>query len=192
MVDGSHKHFEEFSNNIPWPGKGSLEYRHCKDEEIDFFIKQKECKLIRVPAKKGSMILWDSRTIHDNSPPKRGRVNPGRWRFVSFVCMGPAAWATEDDLELKRKAYNNLYNTAHWPTREVYIFKRSRGDVAKDMVELPKVAKTDEAKRLAGVLPYDFSDGKPNGPSIPKYREARENDLISHTDYGADDFYGKK
>ena len=190
VLEGSHKHFEEFAKNVPWPGKGSLEFRRCTEEEIDFFMKEKGCKLIRIPAKKGSMILWDSRTVHDNAPPKRGRANPGRWRFVTFVCMGPAAWATEDDIKLKKEAYDNLYNTAHWPSREVYIFKRSRLDASKDLEELPEVAKSDEAKKLAGVVSYDFKDGKPNGPPLPTYKELGENDLKSNVDHGANDFYG--
>ena len=40
-----------------------------------------------------------------------------------------------------------------------------------DIVELPCIAKTHEARQLAGIEPYNFDDGASNGPKWkPKWK----------------------
>ena len=177
-MEGSHKYFKEFGDWHPYELQNKegttqektkdLEYVNITDDELEWF-KSKGCIPIRQSVRKGGMILWDSRLVHQGAPPKRGRQNPGRWRFATFVCMGPAAWATEKDLNKKKRAYENIQNTAHWPCRDVIIMVSSDTGQAGDPC-LPDVALTDEARKLAGILPYEFNDGQSNGPPLPLYR----------------------
>ncbi|GFN95682.1 phytanoyl-coa dioxygenase phyh [Plakobranchus ocellatus] len=164
VIEGSHQHFNQFMDRT-----GQWRCRNLKPPDLVWFEGQ-GCQRRRVPCPKGGMILWDSRLFHANARPLEGRQHPGRWRFVVFVCMTPSDWATPSDLEIKRKAYNDLRLTTHWPSQEVYTFSSVLNRrQARDPVEspvLPEVAKTDEAKRLVGILPYDEDDDDESGPTF--------------------------
>ena len=64
------------------------------------------------------MILWDSRTVHCNSPGLvDADVGPQNelLRMVGYVCMTPARWATYDVLARRRAAFAAKQTTSHWP-----------------------------------------------------------------------------
>lgn len=138
--------------------------------------RNKGCKIESVPVPKGGIVLWDSRTAHDNAPPIATRANPHRWRFVVFVSMTPAIWANEKDMAFRKDAYQRMLLTTHWSSQGLKTFpeykgnKRKRNPVNVSIDVLPEVARTQEARLLAGDKRYDFEDGKPNGPAAPKWR----------------------
>ncbi|PVD36951.1 hypothetical protein C0Q70_03944 [Pomacea canaliculata] len=106
--------------------------------------------------------------------PEEGRPNKDRWRFVVFVCMTPARWARKKDLQLKREAYKKLLMTSHWPSQGITFFEERPLHIEEGhrIKKLPGVARSHEAKLLAGVEEYDFEDGRPNGPDWePQWRE---------------------
>ena len=127
------------------------------------------CSLKCVDVPKGGMVLWDSRVIHDNRPPKHDSVHKDRWRFVVFVSMTPAVWASKRDLEKKRNAYENLLLTNHYSSQEIRVLSDRTPPSQRVMAfrKLPKVAQSSEARRLAGVEAYDFDDGEPDGKPPP-------------------------
>lgn len=67
----------------------------------------------------GDLVLWDSRTIHCNTPsPKSDRSHQDGARLlraVAYVCMTPKALASEEVLAGRRDAYNWRTTTSHWP-----------------------------------------------------------------------------
>ena len=169
LMKGSHKYLQEFYDNNPKQAVESTvcDYYQLCNEDYDWF-KSKGCKTLRVPVPKGGMALWDSRLIHANARPMRGRKHPGRWRFTTFVCMSPAIWATEEDLSDRKEAYENVCMTSHWPSQGVrYSMPDGEHEGIEFPLTLPEVATTAEARRLWGVLPYDYNDGRPNGPEPP-------------------------
>ena len=100
--------------------------------------------------------------------PEYERPNPERWRFVVFVCMAPARWSSHKDLAKKREAYKKLLMTTHWPSQGVSFFNERPTDSDSGVPLLskqPDVARSQEARLLAGVDEYDFEDGEPNGPA---------------------------
>ncbi|VDI58066.1 Hypothetical predicted protein [Mytilus galloprovincialis] len=165
----SHKEHDNFMKTFPYVINRTkkTEFFKLSEKERKWYIEEKGCRLTKVPCPKGGIILWDSRTIHDNSRPEFRRPNKDRWRHVVFVCMTPAAWTTPADLAKKRNAYENLENTTHWPSKGVCIFKSSRSSNSHTLSELPEIAKTKEAKMIMGIEAYDFDDGQPNGPEQP-------------------------
>ncbi|ELT89419.1 hypothetical protein CAPTEDRAFT_130395, partial [Capitella teleta] len=165
VIEKSHQFHTEYFKRIPEHRKG--EFRKLDKGSIDWF-KQQGCRIRRVPCPKGGMIVWDSRTVHAGAPPKVGRENP-RWRYVMFVCMGPAAWATPEDLKLKEEAYEKLRVSRHPPCNGVSLFS-SKHTSKHDFTELPEIAKSKEAMQLAGVKSYDFGDGQSNGPKAPEWK----------------------
>mmetsp|Transcript_12203 Transcript_12203/g.14740 ORF Transcript_12203/g.14740 Transcript_12203/m.14740 type:complete len:436 (+) Transcript_12203:103-1410(+) len=66
----------------------------------------------------GDLILWDSRTIHCNTPATHVKEphNPNELlRAVAYVCMTPRQMASDQVLEMRRTAYNYRVTTSHWP-----------------------------------------------------------------------------
>jgi len=71
-----------------------------------------------VTAKAGDLLLWDSRTIHCNSPatkiPETSTEN--LLRAVAYICMTPEASVTVEGTTWQRKrAYEMGITTSHWP-----------------------------------------------------------------------------
>jgi len=137
-------------------------------EHIEWY-KSKGLKEKKIPVPKGGMVLWDSRTIHDNVKPEEGRLHAGRWRYVVFVCMTPAHWARKKDLDLKSEAYQKMLSTAHWPSQGVKLFSSTSEALLSmnlpqiEMIDKqPDIAKSEEVRRLVGLDKYDFEDGRPN------------------------------
>ncbi|KAL4221034.1 hypothetical protein ACF0H5_019296 [Mactra antiquata] len=176
VMESSHLHFEEFiKSNEKVAIKSMMNgFYSLRDEQVKHFS-QLGCTLRRVPVPKGGMVLWDSRLVHANAGVVKGRKNPGRWRFCVFVSMTPAIWANEEDLKVKREAYNEVRMTTHWSSQGVGMFKTHIPSYSPQDVEYPRehsdISKTDEAKRLCGVLPYDFNDGQPNCDFFPEWNE---------------------
>ncbi|XP_052820563.1 uncharacterized protein LOC128246413 isoform X2 [Mya arenaria] len=176
VLEGSHKHlmslFDEHPERADSARSGDFEYRLRRDDII--YFKERGCHARRVPVTKGGMALWDSRLVHAAARPLEGRKNAGRWRWATFVSMTPAIWANERDLSIKRHVYDQVCSTTHWSSQGV----RSRGCSIVPGIHcptaIPKIARSDEAKRLAGVLPYDFNDGMPTAEDQrPAWRRSR-------------------
>ena len=161
VIEGSHKLHEEFF--ATHERNSHSEFRRLSDAEVQWYQDQ-GCVLKRLAVPKGGMVIWDSRTIHAGAPPKSDRANPGRWRYVVFVSMAPAIWASPEDMAQKRKSYNELRITRHWPAQGTSIFRRYRPHKL-DIVQLPEFAKSAEVRLIAGDLDYDFGNGQSNGPN---------------------------
>ena len=166
-VPGSHKFHGQFYRENPemYNGPGSI-----PDAGLDWYRKvMPDFQIRRIAVPKGGMVVWDARLIHANARPLRTRQNPGRWRYAVIVAMAPAVWASDEDIAKKREVYEKFYMTGHIARGgrrlESNLVPIDESEVAvKDHTE---IGKTDEVLRLAGVMPYDFKDGKPCGPSKP-------------------------
>jgi hypothetical protein len=75
-----------------------------------------------VRAKKGDLILWDSRLAHQGGRIRAHAVKlprPNKTpRFVVYVCMQPA-WnqLNEKQMKQKHKIFTEMRATSHWPLR---------------------------------------------------------------------------
>jgi len=94
----------------------------------DHPLQRAESRLVRCRA--GDLVLWDSRTIHCNSPattPLHQDVFDSvskQWRLlraVAYVCMTPLRLAPTDPvarkklIQLRLQAFKHLQTTSHWP-----------------------------------------------------------------------------
>lgn len=111
VIPGSHKYHQEFFKhfnitcNIDW-------YR-LSQTHLDWFY-TKGLTSLKVLAKKGSLVLWDSRLLHCSSPPQNNRLIKS-FRYTAYISMTPRTMATEYDLEIKKKAFTDMRMTNHWP-----------------------------------------------------------------------------
>jgi ectoine hydroxylase-related dioxygenase (phytanoyl-CoA dioxygenase family) len=109
LLVGSHKHFQEFGtvNNITSPD----DWHVIKD--IDFYL-QKGCIEHRVTCPKGSLVLWDSRTVHFGASALKTRAKPN-CRAVVYLCYTPKSRINETKRQKKISYFENLRMTSHWP-----------------------------------------------------------------------------
>ena len=108
--DRSHAIHEDYWNEYNTKSQGDW-YKIPEDNlrqlERDYRIKK---VLVKAPA--GSLVLWDSRVIHHNQPPKEGNT---KQRACVYVCMTPRQRATPKDIKKKQDAFNSIRMTTHWP-----------------------------------------------------------------------------
>ena len=110
----SHKHHQEFFEHFNESSKGA-DWFILRENHLDWYLSEKSSVWCSITAPKGSMVFWDSRTIHMGTLPRQDRVNKDRWRFIAYVCYTPARYQSERDAELKRQAYIDNKTTSHWP-----------------------------------------------------------------------------
>ena len=70
-----------------------------------------------VTAPRGSLILWDSRTVHWNQHPSKDRPyrEPPKVRMVGYLCYVPKSRLTEEGKSLRQTAFEEGIATTHDP-----------------------------------------------------------------------------
>nr|AOR51877.1 phytanoil-CoA dioxygenase [Phaffia rhodozyma] len=102
--------FDRFAHQRPAEGWTPLDSYHHTPEMLEWMIKEKGCTWHKVEAPAGSVILWDSRTVHYGSIPLS--TNP---RVASYVCYKPAALISEEYREKKKEAIDQMLTSTHDP-----------------------------------------------------------------------------
>ena len=164
----SFKYHEEFCENFADVAEDDW---HCLTPEHLEWYRSKGLSEHFVPVPKGGIVLWDSRTIHDNCKPQKGRAHNDRWRYVVFTCMTPAIWAGDIDLQLRVECFKTLVSMCHWPSQGVNLFPSTAEEPEtrelsfRHIVEKqPSITEKDDVRLLVGLDTYNFSDGQPNDP----------------------------
>jgi hypothetical protein len=152
FLEGSNNFHKDFRHKFIKDDKSSWKdnWHKLNEDELNFYI-EKGCKQRFVTCKKGSLVLWDSRTIHYGieSSIKRDKQN---FRAVIYLCYLPRSMSTEKDLEKKRKAFKELRTTSHWPNKIKLFSKlpRSYGKVLPEIKTIKHPFLNDLGLRLAG------------------------------------------
>lgn len=112
VIPASHKEFEPIAQRMGVSaGRG-----HFIPIDVRDPVRKLPIKL--VTARAGSLLLWDSRTVHCNMPAVEGPRQPPEGellRMVVYVCMTPRSKATHDVLRQRASAYESNASTSHWP-----------------------------------------------------------------------------
>jgi len=122
VVPKSHTIFNQIFKNRKWLAKRQDFISLSNDRQLwEYEVPNAGLKPIIVCAEAGDFVLWDSRTIHCNSPadtlreiPTDGTILPPR-RLVAYVCMTPRARLTPECQEARVKCYKTGQTTSHWP-----------------------------------------------------------------------------
>jgi hypothetical protein len=79
----------------------------------DFIEKIKDRKKV-LEVEAGSLVLWDSRTFHQN---QYGKQNNGETRVVQYICMLPRSHPSNKPGNQKKrlKYFEERRTTSHWP-----------------------------------------------------------------------------
>ncbi len=148
FLESSNRHHGAFqtryniTDNADW-----LKLNH----EQKLFYTDLGCIEKRIMCPRGSLVLWDSRTIHTGARPIRGRAIPNT-RCVVYACYQPRNLINKANLTKKIKAFEALRTTNHYPCK-IKLFSRVPRTYGRD---LPNVNNIDNpvlselGKRLAG------------------------------------------
>jgi ectoine hydroxylase-related dioxygenase (phytanoyl-CoA dioxygenase family) len=157
LMVGSAALFEQFFKSHPAEERPKTLYDQYDlylftAEQVKWY-EERGCKLIKVCAEPGDLILWDSRTVHHVALPESETV-----RTVMYVCYTPAALAKKDDLQLKAELFKKFEATTHWPHCNIHSQGKAIVNGRIDPLErdepLEKLEITDQILKLAGVKCY--------------------------------------
>jgi hypothetical protein len=136
VVPGSHLLFNHVFNARPHLlNKGDFISVSSDESLWNGEIKTAGLSPIKVCCGPGDFVLWDSRTIHCNSPastlrpiPTDGTILPPR-RVVAYICMTPASRLNDHLRGIRKQAFYNGDTTSHWPEKEFEPMSRAAFDI---------------------------------------------------------------
>ncbi len=111
ILEGSHRFHQEFAEYHAV--ESTDDWYMLNQEQIEWYI-EKGCVKRNITCPAGTLVLWDSRTIHCGKEPDRTRPQQN-FRCVAYLCYTPRSKATPKLLEKKISAFENLRTTSHWP-----------------------------------------------------------------------------
>jgi ectoine hydroxylase-related dioxygenase (phytanoyl-CoA dioxygenase family) len=114
FLEGSHKYHQSFAETFRVTDKKDWYKLNAIQES--FYKDTHNCAEKRIYCPKGSLVLWDSRTIHCGSEPYRHRTAEN-FRCIVYLCYQPISQITPKNLEKKRKAFNEMRMTTHYPCK---------------------------------------------------------------------------
>ena len=140
----NHLHETIFKNNKVRHNKNWYQYNKT---DLEFLS---NCESIRVSAKSGDIILWDSRTAHYGINPLAERKNPNV-RANVYVCMMPRNLISNQNLLKKQYGFKNMEMTTHWPHQIKFFHKYTKKyDIIPNINDIPKPKLTYLGYKLAG------------------------------------------
>jgi len=87
------------------------DYKHLLEEQLDYYLNR--CIKQRIVCPKGSLVIWDSRTVHYADYSLINELK--NLRCISYLCYKPKNQSSEENNKLRQRAFDNLYTTSHDP-----------------------------------------------------------------------------
>lgn len=158
VLEKSHKYHGEFAKQFDIRDTSDW-FKLTTDEHLQWYQK-KGCSPVHIHCPAGSMVFWDSRTIHCGTNAVKGRVlNRRAFRCIAYICMTRRQDCTEANLKKRIEAFNNMRTTNHWPHKPKLnpTTPRLYDKTLQKMTPLPKPKLTALGYRLVGfhTVPLD-------------------------------------
>lgn len=165
-IPRSHLRFAEFAPRLEAINEiaDGIERKKAREQFLEEFFVDNTGGLDSLYSKKhitaprGSLILWDSRTIHWNQHAIRDRPysGPPKVRMVGYLCYVPKARLTNEGLILRREAFDKGVSTGHNPA--FIELKYTKDHIRQDFMQYledptyvqPKIHLTPIGKALLG------------------------------------------
>ena len=149
ILEGSHKYHCDFAKEFS--ERSPEDWVLLNQAQIKWYTESKKCvkKMITCPA--GSLVLWDSRTIHCAKEPESKRPIPN-YRLAVYFCYTPRRLASMSMLNTKINAWKDLRTTSHWPHKPQLcdIYPNTFGKKLPPIVQITRPEINDLAYRLIG------------------------------------------
>ncbi len=148
ILESSHKYHSHAAEKFKLTDKG--DWYKLNDEEKQFYF-DNGCEIKRIKCPKGSLVFWDSRTIHCGVEALKERPI-SNYRAVIYLCYSPRSKATKKDLKKKIEAFENLRTMNHWPHKPKLFPKspRTYGKTLPEITIIDPPCLTYLGTRLAG------------------------------------------
>jgi hypothetical protein len=149
ILESSHKYHQEFNDKFQINDK--KDWFKLNEEQLDFYINEKKCFHRRIKCPKGSLVLWDSRTIHCGSEAMKTREKQN-FRNIIYLSYEPRKNITTKNLLKKQKAFNDLRMTSHWSCKVKLFpkYPRTYGAPLYNISQLPNPILNELGLKLAG------------------------------------------
>ena len=148
FYEGSNNYHHEFGEEFKINEKA--DWYKLNEEEEKFYI-DKGCAIKHIKCPKGSMVFWDSRTIHCGIEPSKNRQTENI-RAIVYLCYMPRKLCSNANLKKKQKAFDELRTTNHYPCKPKLFPKNPRTYGAElpviTIIDKPRL--TDLGNKLAG------------------------------------------
>jgi ectoine hydroxylase-related dioxygenase (phytanoyl-CoA dioxygenase family) len=146
ILEGSHKYHQQFAEQFNL--KKNKQWHKLTEEQLPFY---NQCELHKIYCPKGSLVMWDSRTIHCGVEADKSRKMPNL-RAVIYVCYAPRKQCSAKNILKKQKAFHELRSTIHDPINPKLFGKNPRTYGAPipeySVIEPPTLSEL--GKKLAG------------------------------------------
>ncbi len=151
VLEGSNRFHQEFANTFK--PENRTDWNLLEKRELDWYEKTKGCARVNIKCPAGSLVLWDSRTIHCGTEPNKSRTK-SNYRCCVYLCYTPRSMATEAILSKKIKAWKDLRTTSHWPHRPNLFpkYPHTWGTPLPPIVPISKPDIPDIGYRLIGYV----------------------------------------
>ncbi len=148
FLENSHKYHKEFAEHFNITNTN--DWYRLNDDELKFYY-NKGCVEKQIICPKGSLVLWDGRTIHCGLEPNENRAKPN-FRCISYLCYLPRNLATPEQILEKQKVFDNMLTTTHNPYMNITSPKSPYIDIKEEEIITPinKPILTELGYRLAG------------------------------------------
>jgi ectoine hydroxylase-related dioxygenase (phytanoyl-CoA dioxygenase family) len=121
------------------------------------YVNNLENKKVYVKVNAGDLVVWDSRTFHQNSC---GNLNCNEERLVQYLCYLPKNHIKNDIKQraLRREYFEERYTTSHWPypltivPLQPYYNYYSESKIIIDYDKLPKPKLEDLKEEIYKLL----------------------------------------
>lgn len=145
FYEKSHKYHKDLAKKFNITEKADW---YIINEKQEKFLQEKGCTERRIKCPKGSLVFWDSRTIHAGIEASRERKNP-KFRAVIYLCYQPKSLSTKANIKKRIKALNDIRTTNHWPSKGKLfpVNPRSYGKEIPTvkLIKKPKLTKLGES-----------------------------------------------
>lgn len=145
ILEGSNKYHKDFAEHFHIADP--MDWYKLNQTEEKFYT-DRGCVAKKIKCPKGSLVLWDSRTIHYGAEPLKDRETMNL-RAIIYLCYMPRTLCSESNLEKKRNAFNTQSTTNHYPCNPKLFPFRTRKQV-KPVVKTIAPVLNDLGRRLAG------------------------------------------
>jgi hypothetical protein len=125
VLCGSQNFHADYAKRFNYSTEKMDWHKISSHEELEFFVREKNCPRVSIKCPKGSLVLWDSRTMHCGQESLRSRKVPN-FRCIAYICMIPRSLATPKEIIKKQKAFTDKRTTSHWPQKSKYFPKTPR------------------------------------------------------------------
>lgn len=145
----SHAQFQHVPSSLNVPDKSFVMLKTVPG--LQEWYEEQGCEQVRIQAPAGSMVLWDTKTIHSGSNPLKGRASPN-WRLVVYTCMMPRTLSSPKDIQRRISIFERGRMSNHYAAKPQMFaaLPRTYGGKLVAVKPLPTPVLTNLGRKLVG------------------------------------------